>query len=186
MSGEIKPTSTAQESSDNSIESRLMNIIWPPSKMILIKGLKSIDNVHIDAEIHMVSPSNQSIQIILRYAHIYAFKYVPTYWVLATGDQLMNKIVSLGSLKYNRTTGDLFKSPNDLHTSTICDDIASMIAVNSTSPVKLSWNECSVCLDRTNCETVCGHHLCLQCHSKMVEHKDYKCPLCRHTLADDY
>jgi len=47
--------------------------------------------------------------------------------------------------------------------------------------VKLKYDTCSVCLDKTVSKTDCGHYLCLPCYDKITENKDSEtiCPQCR-------
>jgi hypothetical protein len=48
------------------------------------------------------------------------------------------------------------------------------------SKIKLSYDDCCVCLEKTRGKTKCNHHICLACFTNL---KKPKCPLCR---ADIY
>jgi hypothetical protein len=146
---------------------------------IVIHGIQSIDNVHINVRIY--KKRAKGILIQLTYAHLGAFKPLNPRWVPAEYIEIVKTVKSIGFLKYSRI-GDIFKYEENMDKQSIHDDVACMIAATATSHIKLSWDMCCVCHEHTDCETICGHHLCLQCHSTMIDVNNYKCPLCRRTL----
>ena len=48
--------------------------------------------------------------------------------------------------------------------------------------IKFSYEDCSVCLEKTCQKTKCGHHLCGMCASSL---KKSRCPLCRKRIDYD-
>jgi len=48
--------------------------------------------------------------------------------------------------------------------------------------VKFTFEECCVCLEKTNGETCCNHPLCLSCLTNL---KKPKCPLCRANIESE-
>jgi hypothetical protein len=144
-----------------------------------VKGIIWYDNVHFKAEIHRTS--SECYQLILRYAYPRAYKSIRTITVFESSfKKLLPYFKYFLSLKYNRI-GPLFIDT---------EDIKCAYTISSSSSVQLCWDDCSVCLESTDCVTVCGHYLCLQCHSQMVltnrPARNTKCPLCRHTLSSEH
>lgn len=50
-----------------------------------------------------------------------------------------------------------------------------------TDKIKLSYDDCCVCLEKTMGKTKCNHHICLACFTNL---KNPKCPLCRADIYD--
>lgn len=48
--------------------------------------------------------------------------------------------------------------------------------------IKLTFEECCVCLENTSGKTDCNHPLCLSCFTNL---KKPKCPLCRQSIYED-
>ena len=47
--------------------------------------------------------------------------------------------------------------------------------------IKLSYDDCCVCLEKTMGKTKCNHHICLACFTNL---KKPKCPLCRSDIYE--
>jgi len=164
--------------SDRVFADRLVSALHTRT-VITIHGIKSIDNVKTVVRIY--KKPNRAILIQLTYAYTAAFKQLKTFWIYAEYEEISQTVTSIGTLKYSRI-GQLFKYPENLHKQSIDDDVACMIASSATSPVQLAWDICCVCHEHTDCETICGHNLCLQCHSQMIAFENDKCPMCRRIL----
>lgn len=147
--------------------------------VITIHGVKSVDNVNTVLRIY--KKPNRAILIQLTYAYPAAFKPLKTFWIYAEYEEIPQTVTSIGNLKYGRI-GQIFKYPENVDKQSIDEAVACMIASTATSPIQLAWDICCVCHDHTDCETICGHNLCLQCHSKMIALENDKCPLCRRIL----
>lgn len=65
-------------------------------------------------------------------------------------------------IKYPIKTSDIFK----------CDNIETTI------------NECSVCYENTQNNTICNHPLCLRCETHLIKNNKHKCPICRKCLIN--
>lgn len=143
---------------------------------ITIHGIKSIDNVK--TVIRIYKKSYKAILIEITYAYAAAFKPLQKFWIFAEYSEISQTVKSIGKLKYDRI-GQIFKYPENIEKQSIEDEVACMIASEATSSVQLAWDICCVCHEHTDCETICGHNLCLRCHSQMIALKNDKCPLCR-------
>ena len=95
----------------------------------------------------------------------------------ATHEEIVAFLRTVPDLKYCKTAGQLCHDPAE---SKMYFERKFMEEVfNSVDEVvnyKTDYGECPVCLDVCYMMLGCGHHLCLQCESKM---KDTKCPQCR-------
>ena len=147
--------------------------------VITIHGIKTIDNVK--ANVRIYKKSYKAILIEITYAYVAAFKPLQKFWIFAEYSEITQTIKSIGKLKYGRI-GQIFKYPENIDKQTIEDEVACLIASEATSSVQLAWDVCCVCHEHTDCETICGHKLCLQCHSQMIVLENDKCPLCRRIL----
>ena len=148
-------------------------------QVITINGVNSVDNVKTVVRIY--KKPNRAILIQLTYAYPAAFKPLNTFWVYAEYEEIPQTVTSIGTLKYGRI-GQIFKYPENVDKQPIDEAVACMIASSATSSVQLAWDICCVCHEHTDCETICGHNLCLQCHSQMIALENNKCPLCRRIL----
>jgi len=148
-------------------------------QVITINGVNSVDNVKTVVRIY--KKPNRAILIQLTYAYPAAFKPLNTFWVYAEYEEIPQTVTSIGTLKYGRI-GQIFKYPENVDKQPIDEAVACMIASSATSSVQLAWDICCVCHEHTDCETICGHNLCLRCHSQMIALENNKCPLCRRIL----
>lgn len=88
-------------------------------------------------------------------------------------DLVLNNV---SSLKFSKMDSYLYVNETELQSNRYKKILNSM---GECPNIKLSIQECSVCLEMTNKKTRCKHPLCYVCYSSLVS-KD--CPLCRKSL----
>jgi len=96
----------------------------------------------------------------------------------ATHEDIVAFIKTIRNFKYCKTSSELCFDPAEdrcYHERKFLEELLTAPS-GEASYCKTSYGECPVCLD--TCYTVlsCGHHLCLQCESKLTKKT---CPQCR-------
>ena len=94
----------------------------------------------------------------------------------ATHEDIVDYIKSLPNLKFCHISSRLVHNKTDMkcyYRHKFMHDIFSEIANDN---LKTSFDNCPVCLESCYTKLPCGHHICLQCESKLTE---CKCPQCR-------
>jgi hypothetical protein len=98
----------------------------------------------------------------------------------ATHQDVMDFIKTLPDLKYCNINQSLCHDKTDhpyYYERKLMHDLFSSIENDNYRP---DFGECPVCLESTYNKLQCGHHICLQCESKL---KECKCPQCRERYA---
>ena len=97
-----------------------------------------------------------------------------------THHEVIDFLKTLPDLKYCSINQTLCHSKTDYpyyYEKKMMHDLFSSIKNDNYRP---DFGECPVCLETTYTKLDCGHHICLQCESKLTE---CKCPQCRERYA---
>ena len=97
-----------------------------------------------------------------------------------THQDLIDFLKTLPDLKYCNINQSFCHAKTDhpyYYEKKLMHDIFSSIENDN---YRTDFGQCPVCLESTYSKLDCGHHICLQCESKMT---DFKCPQCRERYA---
>ena len=130
------------------------------------------------AKAHMTHPDDTEkrvqLDIIARYRsdelHTKLFK------AEATHQEIVDYIKSIPNFKFCHLSSKLLLNKTDWkphYQYKFMQDLFTEIANDN---LRTDFGDCPVCLETCYTKLECGHHLCLQCESKM---KECKCPQCR-------
>lgn len=138
--------------------------------------IKSIAGVNVNCHIHSHQNvhGNDELLLMIRSEWNGEFLFSKQARSQEELDTLLETI--LPNLKYCKLTHSL--GTKDTET----DSLEVVQKIPKCDNVKLSFEECSVCLENCQTKTKCSHALCAVCESKI---KDPICPLCRACYEDD-
>ncbi len=94
-----------------------------------------------------------------------------------THEDIVAFIKTIRNMKYCKTLNEITLDPaqdNKYHERKFLEEL--LTADGEASNIKTCYDKCPVCLDNCYNRISCGHHLCLQCESKLTKKV---CPQCR-------
>ena len=146
-------------------------------KMIL--PISQIDGVSCDARFDVGYFKNRvRFQIHADYQEEILFH--KTFDEETTHEDIVAFIKTIRNMKYCKTLNQLTLDPAEdehYHERKFLEELLTVDG--EASNCKTTYDKCPVCLDNCYNKLSCGHHLCLQCETKLTKKK---CPQCR----DDY
>lgn len=146
----------------------------------LIMPITEIDGISCQVAIHSLcrlAPEQKKIMInvLATYKDVHLLHKV--FEGNATHEEIIAYIKTIPDMKFCKTTNQLCIDPTEnksYHEKKFMEEIFN--SVDEVCNYKTAFSECPVCLDICYTTLECGHHICLQCESKM---KKQVCPQCR-------
>ena len=145
--------------------------------------IAEIDGVccHVSMHSRVCRDENKKIMINV----LARYKDTPLHHKCFEGDTTHEEVVAyirtIPDMKYCKTITQLCIDPTEkrcYNENKFMEEIFN--SVDEVCNYKTDYGECPVCLDNCYTKLDCGHHICLQCESKM---KKNTCPQCRETYT---
>lgn len=148
---------------------------------IVCQGNISLRNI---AKAHMTHPDDTEKRVKLEIVAQYRFRelHVTMFKADATHQEIVDYIKSIANFKFCRLSSKLLLNKTDWkphYQHKFMQELFSEIANDN---LETEFGDCPVCLETCYTKLDCGHHLCLQCESKLTE---CKCPQCRERYSRD-
>ena len=146
-------------------------------KKMMILPITEIDGIECDAKFDVsYCPKNRvRFQIRADYQDEVLFYHV--FDKEATHEDIVAFIKTIRNMKYCKTMNKITLDPAEdekYHERKFFEEL--LTADGEACNFKTCYDKCPVCLDNCYNRLSCGHHLCLQCESKLTKKK---CPQCR-------
>jgi hypothetical protein len=148
---------------------------------VVCQGNLSLRNV---AKSPMVNPEDTEKRVKLEIVAQYRFRelHVTMFKADATHQDIIDYIKSIANFKFCRLSSKLLRNETDWKPHYQHKFMQELFTEIANDNLRTDFGDCPVCLETCYTKLVCGHHLCLQCESKMTE---CKCPQCRAAYSRD-
>ena len=176
---------------------KVMDIVEELNKnqpgMVMFLPIHSIDGIVCQGNLSLrktakpyttTYPEETEKRVKLEIVSRYHFQelHVKMFEVDATHQDIVDYIKSIANFKFCRLSSRLFLNKTDWKPHYEYKFMQELFSEIANDNLRTDFGDCPVCLETCYTKLVCGHHLCLQCESKMTE---CKCPQCRAAYSRD-
>ncbi len=142
---------------------------------VVCQGNFSLRNI---AKSNMTHPDDTEKRVKLEIVARYRFEelHVTMFKADATHQDIVDYIKSIANFKFCRLSSKLLRNETDWKPHYQRKFMQELFTEIANDNLKTDFGDCPVCLETCYTKLECGHHLCLQCESKLTE---CKCPQCR-------
>ena len=143
---------------------------------MMILPISQIDGVSCDA-LFDVCYSGKRVRFQIRADYKEEILFHKIFDKEATHEDIVAFIKTIRNMKYCKTMNNITLDPGQdekYHERKFMEEL--LTADGEASNCKTTYDKCPVCLDNCYNKLGCGHHLCLQCETKLTK---TVCPQCR-------